>query len=182
MYSKLNLYLSQVFFFYYPLIYLCPFSSTAFHFVRMSLCHTIGLRSLRNRSEQRYIVLFLIAILPQLHLSLGLCNGCLIYFREYPCDHVAMLNLALLNVGNPRMPTHETAVQLLHLLDRRFFQEESVLRDKTEQHQPLNDVFLSVSYCRSQIFLSDQLARLHPELTMPMFSGMTVVLVVNYTS
>lgn len=84
-----------------------------------------------------------------------------------------MLNLALLNVGNPRMPTHETAVQLLHLLDRRFFQEESVLRDNTEKHQPLNDVYLSVSYCRSQIFLSDQLARLHPDLTMPVFSGRT---------
>jgi hypothetical protein len=93
------------------------------------------------------------------------------HFREYPCDHVAMLNLAILNVGNPRMPTHETAVQLLHLLDRRFFQEESVLRDNSEQHQALNDVFLSVSYCKSQMFMSDQLARLHPDLTMPIFSG-----------
>ncbi|XP_053400043.1 protein furry-like isoform X2 [Mercenaria mercenaria] len=93
--------------------------------------------------------------------------------REYPCDHVAMLNLAILNVGNPRMPTHETAVQLLHLLDRRFFQEESVLRDNSEQHQPLNDVFLSVSYCKSQMFMSDQLARLHPDLTMPIFSEIT---------
>ncbi|XP_052278154.1 protein furry-like isoform X3 [Dreissena polymorpha] len=93
--------------------------------------------------------------------------------REYPCDHVAMLNLALLNVGNPRMPTHETAVQLLHLLDRRFFQERSVLGDNSDQHQPLNDVFLSVSYCRSQMFMSDQLARLHPELTLPIFSEIT---------
>ncbi|KAL4229825.1 hypothetical protein ACF0H5_010217 [Mactra antiquata] len=93
--------------------------------------------------------------------------------REYPCDHVAMLNLAILNVGNPRVATHETAVQLLHLLDRRFFQEESVLRDNSEQHQPLNDVFLSVSYCRSQMFISDQLARLHPDLTMPIFSEIT---------
>ncbi|XP_052797247.1 protein furry-like isoform X3 [Mya arenaria] len=93
--------------------------------------------------------------------------------REYPCDHVAMLNLAILNIGNPRMPTHETAVQLLHLLDRRFFQEESVLRDKTELHKPLNDVYLSVSYCRSQMYISDQLARLHPDLTLPIFSEIT---------
>ena len=82
-----------------------------------------------------------------------------------------MLNLAILNVGNPRIQTHETAVQLLHLLDRRFFQEPSVLSDSLEEHQPLNDVFLSVSYCRSQMCLSDELARLHPELTMPVFSG-----------
>ena len=85
-----------------------------------------------------------------------------------------MLNLAILNVGNPRIQTHETAVQLLHLLDRRFFQEPSVLSDSLEEHQPLNDVFLSVSYCRSQMCLSDELARLHPDLTMPVFSGIEV--------
>ena len=84
-----------------------------------------------------------------------------------------MLNLAILNVGSPRIQTHETAVQLLHLLDRRFFQEPSVLSDNLEEHQPLNDVFLSVSYCRSQNYLSDELARLHPDLTMPIFSGMS---------
>ena len=97
-------------------------------------------------------------------------------FREYPCDHVAMLNLAILNVGNPRIQTHETAVQLLHLLDRRFFQEPCVLSDNLEEHLPLNDVFLSVSYCRSQMYLSDELARLHPDLTMPIFSGRVYIL------
>ena len=33
------------------------------------------------------------------------------------------------------------------------------------------DALLSTTYSRSQIFLSRQLAQLHPELTMPMFSG-----------
>jgi len=33
------------------------------------------------------------------------------------------------------------------------------------------DVLLSTTYCRSQMYLSRQLAQLHPELTMPMFSG-----------
>lgn len=98
--------------------------------------------------------------------------------REYPCDHVAMLNLALLNVGSPRMQTHDTAVQLLHLLDTRFFQEEPIFTcDPSEEHHqrlPLHDIYLSVSYCHSQIYLSDQLARLHPDLTMPIFSGNTV--------
>lgn len=33
------------------------------------------------------------------------------------------------------------------------------------------DAILATTYCRSQIHLSRQLALLHPELTMPMFSG-----------
>ncbi|KAK3798079.1 hypothetical protein RRG08_034635 [Elysia crispata] len=97
--------------------------------------------------------------------------------REYPCDHVAMLNLAVLNVGSPRMSTHETAIQLLHLLDLRFFQEAPVFRETSEETlppvTPLNDSLLAVSYCNSQIFISDQLARLHTDLTMPMFSEIT---------
>ncbi|KAK0052998.1 protein furry [Biomphalaria pfeifferi] len=97
--------------------------------------------------------------------------------REYPCDHVAMLNLAVLNVGSPRMSTHETAIQLLHLLDLRFFQVAPVFRDASEESIPpltaLNDTLLAVSYCNSQIFISDQLARMHTDLTMPMFSEIT---------
>ncbi|XP_078324716.1 protein furry-like isoform X6 [Crassostrea virginica] len=98
--------------------------------------------------------------------------------KEYPCDHVAMLNLALLNVGSPRMQTHETAVQLLHLLDTRFFQEpifytESASDDINPSRLPLNDVFLSVSYCHAQMSLSEQLAKFHPEITLDMFSEIT---------
>ncbi|KAJ9600365.1 hypothetical protein L9F63_009335, partial [Diploptera punctata] len=35
------------------------------------------------------------------------------------------------------------------------------------------DLLLSTTYCRSQMYLSRQLAQLHPELTMPMFSEIT---------
>nr|CAD7394480.1 unnamed protein product [Timema cristinae] len=35
------------------------------------------------------------------------------------------------------------------------------------------DLLLSTTYCRSQMYLSSQLAKLHPELTMPMFSEIT---------
>ena len=98
-----------------------------------------------------------------------------------------MLNLAVLNVGCPRIETHETALQLLHLLDTRFFQEQPIfsLSESPEElhRQPLNDVLLSVSYCHSQVYLSEQLARLHPDLTMPMFSGKSlndVLLSVTY--
>lgn len=95
--------------------------------------------------------------------------------REYPCDDVAMLNLAVLNIGSPRVQVHEIAIQLIHLLDKRFFQQEPVfsvnLEENSSQVQSLNDVYLAVAYSRSQMFVSEQLARLHPELTMPMFSG-----------
>lgn len=37
------------------------------------------------------------------------------------------------------------------------------------------DVLLSSAYCRSQRFLSKQLAQLRPELTMSMFSGKKLV-------
>ncbi len=50
----------------------------------------------------------------------------LLYFREYPCDHVAMLNVTLMNTGCPRIAIHETAVQLLHLLYKRFFLDDVV--------------------------------------------------------
>jgi hypothetical protein len=33
------------------------------------------------------------------------------------------------------------------------------------------DALLTTTYCRNQKYLSRQLAQLHPELTMPMFSG-----------
>ncbi|XP_070197468.1 protein furry-like isoform X3 [Littorina saxatilis] len=105
----------------------------------------------------------------------GCFNALAAVFRtkEYPCDHVAMLNLALLNVGSPRMSTHETALQLLHLLDERFLQEENVFDTPRPQPQPLNDVLLATSYFSSQMSLSEQLATLHPDLTMPMFSEIT---------
>lgn len=38
------------------------------------------------------------------------------------------------------------------------------------------DALLATTYSRSQIYLSRQLAQLHPELTMPMFSGNIKVL------
>ena len=72
------------------------------------------------------------------------------------------------------MSTHETALQLLHLLDLRFLQDHHVVLDAPPRppRQPINDVLLATAYFSSQISLSEQLAALHPDLTMPMFSGM----------
>ena len=49
-----------------------------------------------------------------------------IFIREYPCDHyTAIINVTLLNTGCPRSIIHETALQLLQILDKRFFGSEA---------------------------------------------------------
>ena len=41
---------------------------------------------------------------------------------EYPCDHyTSIINVTLMNTGCPRAPVHDAALQLLQLLDQRFF-------------------------------------------------------------
>ena len=48
--------------------------------------------------------------------------------REYPCDHyTAIINVTLMNTGCPRTNIHETALQLLQILDKRFFGSVSPL-------------------------------------------------------
>ncbi|XP_064103219.1 protein furry-like isoform X6 [Macrobrachium nipponense] len=93
--------------------------------------------------------------------------------REYPCDHyTAIMNVTLLHTGCPRANIHETALQLLQVLDKRFFGAVTPLVGDAEEHRESStlDVLLSSTYSRSQLYLSKQLALLHPELTMPMFS------------
>ena len=93
--------------------------------------------------------------------------------REYPCDHyTAIINVTLMNTGCPRTIIHETALQLLQILDHRFFGTVSPLSSGQEEQDSRStlNVLLSTTYSRSQLYLSRQLAQLHPELTMPMFS------------
>ena len=99
--------------------------------------------------------------------------------REYPCDHyTAIINVTLMNCGSPRTAIHETALQLLQILDNRFFgtvlplvgnECDGVGLGGGKERSTL-DVLLSTTYSRSQLYLSRQLSQLHPELTMPMFS------------
>ncbi|XP_075228459.1 microtubule binding protein furry isoform X2 [Lycorma delicatula] len=99
--------------------------------------------------------------------------------REYPCDHyTAIINVTLMNTGCPRTHIHETALQLLQVLDKRFFGSVGLLPADGDTGQDKErggtlDLLLSTTYCRSQVHLSRQLAQLHPELTMPMFSEIT---------
>lgn len=99
--------------------------------------------------------------------------------REYPCDHyTAIINVTLMNTGCPRPDVRDTALQLLQLLDKRFFDSAIVPAEddpgsNSEQGRGTLDALLCTTYCRSQMYLSRQLAQLHPELTMPMFSEIT---------
>ncbi|XP_045464267.1 protein furry isoform X2 [Harmonia axyridis] len=98
--------------------------------------------------------------------------------REYPCDHYyAVINVTLMNTGCPRTHIRDTALQLLQILDKRFFGSvsphfERDTGDGTKRKGTL-DSLLATTFCRSQVYLSSQLAHLHPELTMPMFSEIT---------
>ncbi|XP_073975779.1 microtubule binding protein furry isoform X3 [Rhodnius prolixus] len=99
--------------------------------------------------------------------------------REYPCDHyTAVINVTLMNTGCPRTEIQESALQLLQILDKRFFGAVvPLVADGEAGDNPLRrstlDVILSSTYLRSQTHLSRQLAIIHPELTMPMFSEIT---------
>ena len=46
------------------------------------------------------------------------------------------------------------------------------MSDREKEKNETLDLLLSTTYCCSQTHLSQQLSQLHPELTMPMFSGM----------
>ncbi|XP_064544555.1 protein furry isoform X5 [Drosophila montana] len=98
--------------------------------------------------------------------------------KEYPCDHyTSVITVTLLMTGCPRVEVHATALQLLQILDKRFF--GSVVgtlhsdNEKEDDKVGTLDELLSTAYCRSQRFLSKQLAHLRPELTMPIFSEIT---------
>ncbi|XP_046454255.1 protein furry-like isoform X2 [Daphnia pulex] len=105
--------------------------------------------------------------------------------REYPCDHyTAIINVTLMSTGCPRTIIHEVALQLLQVLDARFFGSgpslplafgdlDSEATERAEGGISTLDALLATTYSRSQIYLSRQLAQLHPELTMPMFSEIT---------
>ncbi|XP_050432999.1 protein furry isoform X2 [Adelges cooleyi] len=127
--------------------------------------------------------------------------GVIFSTREYPCDHyTAIINVTLMNTGCPRSWARDTALQLLQVLDKRFFgsgivellpptlpPESSVAaaRDErvekssadtssdTDKNAEIADVLLCSTFCQSQFNLSQQLAQIHPELTMPMFSEIT---------
>uniref|UniRef100_A0A182NNI5 Cell morphogenesis protein N-terminal domain-containing protein n=1 Tax=Anopheles dirus TaxID=7168 RepID=A0A182NNI5_9DIPT len=54
--------------------------------------------------------------------------------REYPCDHyTSVINVTLLMTGCPRVEVHSTALQLLQILDKRFFGNVGPLQTENER-------------------------------------------------
>ena len=112
------------------------------------------------------------------------------------------MTVTLLNTGCPRIAIHESAVQLLHVLYKRFILDESthpadpdtstpataqdtlleagpgeaVGGSKVDRKQ-LQELLMTGPYSRTQLCLSETLARLHPDQTMAMFSGEFAVLI-----
>ncbi|EDS42986.1 conserved hypothetical protein [Culex quinquefasciatus] len=54
--------------------------------------------------------------------------------REYPCDHyTSVINVTLLMTGCPRVEVHSTALQLLQILDKRFFGNVGPLQTEADR-------------------------------------------------
>lgn len=90
-----------------------------------------------------------------------------------------MFNLTLMYSGYPLIEVQRLAVELLQLLDQRFFGDENLQFNPDETLNEANSTIgekrdsdpLESSFLKSQVYLSQQLATLHPEMTIPMFSG-----------
>uniref|UniRef100_A0AAZ3RZC8 Furry homolog a (Drosophila) n=1 Tax=Oncorhynchus tshawytscha TaxID=74940 RepID=A0AAZ3RZC8_ONCTS len=91
--------------------------------------------------------------------------------RNYPCDIVTLLNLVLFKASDTSREMYEISMQLMQILEAKLLvysktiadQKPSSILDRT--HRPLPPLY-NVSLAQ----LSQQLARMYPELTLPLFS------------
>lgn len=68
---------------------------------------------------------------------------CSFYSSEYPCDHyTSVINVTLLMSGCPRVAIQSTAIQLLQLLDKRFFGTVGPLHSEGEKGMYLNRFYV----------------------------------------
>lgn len=73
------------------------------------ICLCVTFDATQSRDDQKFNILYFPSF------SFFIC-------REYPCDHyTSVINVTLLMTGCPRVDVHMTAVQLLQVLDKRFF-------------------------------------------------------------
>lgn len=81
----------------------------------------------------------------------------------------SILTITLLNIGCVRMNIHETAIKLLKVINQRHLQDIS-----PESQPPDFDIINSlVIYSKSQLFISEYIARKNPEQTMQIFAEIT---------
>lgn len=76
--------------------------------------------------------------------------------REYPCDHyTSVINVTLLMTGCPRVNVHSTAIQLLQILDKRFFGSVGPLQGETDKGKLIESEFFA---CHIFFPLSDHMS------------------------
>lgn len=57
-----------------------------------------------------------------------------VYSREYPCDHyTSVITVTMVISGCPRLNIQATALQLLQILDKRFFGSVGLLQGEKEK-------------------------------------------------
>ncbi|KAM6961396.1 protein furry homolog [Aplochiton taeniatus] len=91
--------------------------------------------------------------------------------RNYPCDLVTLLNLVLFKASDTNRDIYEISMQLMQILETKLF----VYSKRIAEQKPNSILFgthgpLPVLYSVSLAQLSSQLARMYPELTLPLFS------------
>ncbi|KAJ8412470.1 hypothetical protein AAFF_G00128060 [Aldrovandia affinis] len=91
--------------------------------------------------------------------------------RNYPCDIVTLLNLVLFKSSDTNREIYEISMQLMQVLEAKL----SVYSKKTAEQKPNSILYgthgpLPPLYSVSLSQLSNQLARMYPELTLPLFS------------
>uniref|UniRef100_A0A3Q2E335 Furry homolog a (Drosophila) n=1 Tax=Cyprinodon variegatus TaxID=28743 RepID=A0A3Q2E335_CYPVA len=91
--------------------------------------------------------------------------------KNYPCDIVTLLNLVLFEGSSTNRQLYEIAMQLMQILEDKLF----MYSKKIAELKPTNILYgthgpLPPLYSLSLPQLSAQLARMYPELTLPLFS------------
>lgn len=81
-----------------------------------STCSLLAVLKLFVLPSSQFLHIFSFPFFSSLSLSLFHLR------REYPCDHyTSVITVTLLMTGCPRVEVHATALQLLQILDKRFF-------------------------------------------------------------
>ncbi|XP_032357828.1 protein furry homolog isoform X3 [Etheostoma spectabile] len=91
--------------------------------------------------------------------------------RNYPSDIVTVLNLVLFKASDTNREIYEISMQLMQILEAKLF----VYSKKIAEQKPNSIIYgthgpLPPLYSVSLPQLSSQLARMYPELTLPLFS------------
>nr|XP_033804350.1 protein furry homolog isoform X3 [Geotrypetes seraphini] len=91
--------------------------------------------------------------------------------RNYPFDIVTLLNLVLFKASDTNREVYEISMQLMQILEAKLF----VYSKKVAEQKPGSILYgthgaLPPLYSVSLFLLSTELARMYPELTLPLFS------------